>query len=167
MAICRPSKNIFSFCYTFLLTFAARGDRSNLRHGTRTASGGPLSPCGAAPRWMLRRHSRRDRMLKICHRHIFLTHRLEKWVKEPAGTEVPAPPCALHVVPDRRLLPHVYIRFPFSYCYRIVSASAPLPLMPTPNNASVSIVAIVSGSGAGRKSIRHTQRNQIFSANAR
>ena len=118
-------------------------------------------------RRILRRHSRRDRMLKICHRHIFLTHRLEKWAKEPAGTEVPAPPCALHVVPDRRLLPHVYIRFPFSYRYRIVSASAPLPLMPTPNNASVSIVAMVSGSGAGRKSIRHTQRNQIFPANAR
>ena len=27
---------------------------------------------------MLRRHSRRDRMLKICHRHIFLAHRRGK-----------------------------------------------------------------------------------------
>ena len=27
-------------------------------------------------RWMLRRHSRRDRRLKTCHRHVFLTPRL-------------------------------------------------------------------------------------------
>ena len=117
-------------------------------------------------RRILRRHSRRDRMLKICHRHIFLTHRLEKWAKEPAGTKVPAPPCALHVVPDCRLLPHGHTSFSFSFRDRIVSASAPLPLMPTPNNASASTGAMVSSSGAREKSIRHTQQNQPCSVNA-
>ena len=39
---------------------------------------------------------------------------------------------------------------------RIVSAPAPLPLMPTPNSAFGSIVECMSGSGARRKSMRHT-----------
>ena len=39
---------------------------------------------------------------------------------------------------------------------RIVSAPAPLPLMPTPNSAFGSIVEFMSGSGARRKSMRHT-----------
>ena len=45
-------------------------------------------------------------------------------------------------------IPHVRMRFPFSFCYRIVSAPAPLPLIITPNNASVSTVEKMSGSGA-------------------
>ena len=45
-------------------------------------------------------------------------------------------------------IPHVRMRFPFSFCYRIVSAPVPLPLIITPNNASVSTVEKMSGSGA-------------------
>ena len=41
---------------------------------------------------------------------------------------------------------------------KIVSAPAPLPLILTTNNADGSTAEIVSGSGAERKSIRHTQR---------
>jgi hypothetical protein len=48
--------------------------------------------------------------------------------------------------------------FLFRFDKRIVSAPASLPLMPTPNNASVSAVEIGSGSGAKRKSMRHTKQ---------
>ena len=56
--------------------------------------------------------------------------------------------------------------FLFRFVKRIASASAPLPLMPMTNNASASTVDTVSGSGARRKSIRHTKRNQLCSVNA-
>jgi hypothetical protein len=48
--------------------------------------------------------------------------------------------------------------FLFRIVKRIVSSPAPLPLIPTPNNAVGSTVDNISGSGARRKSIRHTQR---------
>ena len=74
--------------------------------------------------------------------------------------------------------------FLFRFDKRTVSAPAPLPLTSTPKNtvgstvrrrdaliappynALFSTVDIVSGSGARRKSIRHTKRNQPCSANA-
>ena len=56
--------------------------------------------------------------------------------------------------------------FLFRLVKRIVFAPAPLPLIPTPNNASVPTVETVSGSGARRKSMRHTKRNQPCSADA-
>ena len=55
--------------------------------------------------------------------------------------------------------------FLFRFVKRIVSASAPLPLIPAPNNAFSSTVENVSGSGARRKSMRHTKRNQLCSVN--
>ena len=39
---------------------------------------------------------------------------------------------------------------------RFLHLRAPLPLMPTPNSAFGSIVECMSGSGARRKSMRHT-----------
>ena len=42
-----------------------------------------------------------------------------------------------------------------------------LPLVPAPNNALGSTVENVSGSGARRKSMRHTPRCQPCSVNAR
>ena len=48
--------------------------------------------------------------------------------------------------------------FLFRAVKRIAFSPAPLPLMPTTNNAFGSIVECMSGSGARRKSIRHTQR---------
>ena len=56
--------------------------------------------------------------------------------------------------------------FLFRAVRRIVFAPAPLPLMRITNNAVGSAVDKMSGSGAERKSMRHTQRNQTFPANA-
>ena len=56
--------------------------------------------------------------------------------------------------------------FLFCTVNRIVSAPAPLPLMRITHNAVGSAVEKMSGSGAGRKSMRHTKRNETFSANA-
>ena len=55
--------------------------------------------------------------------------------------------------------------FLFRFVKRIVSASAPLPLISAPNSAFGSTVENVSGSGARRKSMRHTKRNQLCSVN--
>ena len=56
--------------------------------------------------------------------------------------------------------------FLFCTVNRIVSAPAPLPLTRITNNAVGSTVEKMSGSGAGQKSMRHTKRNETFSANA-
>ena len=40
-------------------------------------------------------------------------------------------PCALCIMRNCRCVPHVRVRLPFSFCYRIVSAPAPLPLTGT------------------------------------
>ena len=76
-------------------------------------------------------------------------------------------PCALCCVQDCDCVPHVYAILPFSFRKRIVSAPAPLPLTGAPNSSLCSTVEVVSGSGARRKSIRHTLRYQPCSVNAR
>ena len=87
----------------------------------------------------------------------------QKHRKEPPAPSLPSALCSVRTCD---CIPHVHVKFPFSLRCRIVSAPAPLPLIPTPNNAFGSTVESMSGSGARRKSIRHTQRNQPCPASA-